>query len=403
MEGNVEQNKRRRVVYVASETLAKVSSRLPSNKNRSLLVHALVTSLGLTRSTESGASIAVLRPSPATQKDLAVYHDREYVQFLLDPASAEGTEDMQSVEFGLEDDCPPFKGMREYVQAVAGASLAAACALAEDQCDVAVCWDGGRHHAHKSHASGFCYVNDCVLALLALKHAPAPAPSRKPRIMYLDLDLHFCDAVAAAFHAPASSSSSPPQVLTLSLHHAARGFFPSSPLAMLSEPHTDPFTLALPLLAGATNATFARVWTGVIERVRGAFDPDYVVVQCGCDGLAGDPCGVWNWAVGGEGGMGWCVTQVLGWGCKTLLLGGGGYNSPNAARAWAYLTSVTRGDALALDTQIPDHGAFPLYAPSFTLDVPPGNVRDENTEEYLTHVEGVFEGVVQEIVDRLGR
>ena len=28
------------------------------------------------------------------------------------------------------------------------------------------------------------------------------------------------------------------------------------------------------------------------------------------------------------------------WQGKKLLLGGGGYNSPNAARAWAYVTSI---------------------------------------------------------------
>lgn len=30
---------------------------------------------------------------------------------------------------------------------------------------------GGLHHAKKSEASGFCYVNDCVLAILGQSHA----------------------------------------------------------------------------------------------------------------------------------------------------------------------------------------------------------------------------------------
>lgn len=29
-------------------------------------------------------------------------------------------------------------------------------------------WGGGLHHAKKSEASGFCYVNDCVLGILEL-------------------------------------------------------------------------------------------------------------------------------------------------------------------------------------------------------------------------------------------
>jgi hypothetical protein len=62
-----------------------------------------------------------------------------------------------------------------------------------------------RHHAQKSHASGFCYVADCVLAILALRRippSPSTVPARRSRVMYLDLDLHFSDAVSHAFHNP---------------------------------------------------------------------------------------------------------------------------------------------------------------------------------------------------------
>ena len=124
-------------------------------------------------------------------------------------------------------DCPPFPGMHEYIPLVAGATLTAVDALQDDACDVAVCWDGGRsatsppthsqvcsheyqfrHHAQKSHASGFCYVADCVLAILALRRIPAPVPAQRSRVMYLDLDLHFSDAVSHAFHHPGARALS---------------------------------------------------------------------------------------------------------------------------------------------------------------------------------------------------
>lgn len=34
--------------------------------------------------------------------------------------------------------------------------------------DIAINWTGGLHHAKKAEASGFCYVNDIVLAILEL-------------------------------------------------------------------------------------------------------------------------------------------------------------------------------------------------------------------------------------------
>ncbi|KAH9939186.1 histone deacetylase 8 [Amylocystis lapponica] len=403
----------KRVCYVVSNELVKVSSLLPSNKNRSFLVHSLVKSFGILGHIDENARLQVLRPLRAEQRDLLSYHTRDYIDFVLDSEKtsplSEGSS-LQHVEYGIEEDCPPFSGLPEYVRLVAGASLTAADALRQDRADIAICWDGGRHHAQKSHASGFCYVADCILSILALKRAsvpspvspPAPTPARKSRIMYLDLDLHFSDAVSHAF---SSTSRGTPQVLTLSLHHAAPGFFPASPLSALPNPSDtafDPFTLSLPLAAGAADATFARAWRSV-ERVRDAFRPDVVVLQCGVDGLAGDPCAVWNWSLGaGAGSLGWCVGRVCrGWACKVLLLGGGGYHSPNAARAWTYLTAVALGRGLALDADIPDHTAFPLYAPSFTLDVPAGNTPDKNTDRYLGEVEACFEHVAEAIKDRM--
>ncbi|KAI0249263.1 histone deacetylase 8 [Lactifluus subvellereus] len=398
----------RRVTYVASEKLAKTSSLLPSNRNRSTFVHALVTSLGLLRTAPNAPPsrvITILRPSPASRRDITSYHDQSYVDALL--ADSPGPDQASCKEFGLEDDSAPFPGLAEYVLGIAGASITAARELAEGRCDVAISWDGGRHHAHKSQASGFCYVNDCVLALLVLRRAP-PSSSlssdpgnlrKKSRVMYLDLDVHYGDGVAAAFRGAGARG----QVLTLSIHHAASGFFPPSEHSALPDTFStvfDPFTLSLPLHAGASCTTFARVWRSV-DRILAAFAPDYVVLQCGVDGLAGDPVGAWNWALGGEGGLAWCVQRVLDSSAKVLLLGGGGYSVVNAARAWALLTSIACGIPLALDTPIPNHAGFPMYAPSFTLDVPAGNIRDENTDEYLTKLDAIFERIAETLRNQL--
>jgi histone deacetylase 1/2 len=47
-------------------------------------------------------------------------------------------------------------------------SLSAAMKLNRGESDIAINWGGGLHHAKKSEASGFCYVNDIVLAILEL-------------------------------------------------------------------------------------------------------------------------------------------------------------------------------------------------------------------------------------------
>ena len=45
---------------------------------------------------------------------------------------------------------------------------AGAVKLNKQETDIAVNWAGGLHHAKKSEASGFCYVNDIVLGILEL-------------------------------------------------------------------------------------------------------------------------------------------------------------------------------------------------------------------------------------------
>jgi histone deacetylase 1/2 len=76
------------------------------------------------------------------------------------------------------DDCPIFDGMFDYCSISAGGSmgetvvplfnasaevynalLEGAARLSHGKCDIAINWAGGLHHAKKSEASGFCYVN----------------------------------------------------------------------------------------------------------------------------------------------------------------------------------------------------------------------------------------------------
>jgi len=199
------------VAYIVSAELIAASSQLPSNKQRSSTVHSLIHAFGLSK------RVKVIRPVRASYKDLAAYHTRDYLDAVLVPQSSDISIDANSPfepdsEFGLDSDCPPFPALPTYVPLVAGAALTAAQALITRLARIAICWDGGRHHAQKERAAGFCYVADCVLALMAFKRAPPVTPGgRKPRVMYIDLDLHFSDAVSQAF--TSSSSTRTPQIL----------------------------------------------------------------------------------------------------------------------------------------------------------------------------------------------
>ena len=61
---------------------------------------------------------------------------------------------------------------------------------------------------------------------------------------------------------------------------------------------------------------FARV----MAEIKDKFEPEVVVVQCGADGLHGDPMQSFNLTIQGLGN---CVAFILNWQLPTLLLGGG--------------------------------------------------------------------------------
>ena len=186
----------------------------------------------------------------------------------------------------------------------------------------------------------------------------ATTSTSKPRIMYLDLDVHFGDAPAAAFKHPYRYSSPltssqkrqpKPQIMTVSVHHHSPGFFPSTIEADLTSPASPtPCTISIPLQRAASAPTYARIWRTCIEPLRTAFEPDYVVRLLGMDALAGDKLvdGAGNWSTQGEGGVAWCIERVLEWGCKMLILGGGGYHRANTARGWAIVTSTLVSSSL---------------------------------------------------------
>jgi histone deacetylase 1/2 len=73
--------------------------------------------------------------------------------------------------YNLGEDCPIFEGLFDFCQLYTGGSIDGAVRLNHGLADIAINWSGGLHHAKKGEASGFCYINDLVLAILELLKA----------------------------------------------------------------------------------------------------------------------------------------------------------------------------------------------------------------------------------------
>ncbi|KAJ2823736.1 Histone deacetylase 8 [Coemansia erecta] len=371
----------RKVALVRSAQSIRAADSLPSNVGRASRVHALINAFGLT------SSLGIIEPEALNNERLTLFHSEEYIDCLFatssdsksrhyrPPSSEESEEDEEDYEarlqrFGLAHDCALFEGVEEHVRYAAGGTVAAANALVQGQAQVAIHWEGGRHHCQRNKAAGFCYVNDVVLGILALQR-------RFSRVLYIDLDLHHGDGVQDAF----LYSN---KVMTLSLHHYDRGFYPNSGgTPSEGKGKGSGYSINVPLRHGANDDTFIHIFTAVSASLFTEFDPEVVVVQCGADGLAGDPHKVFNLT---SASFAQSVESVLKWQRPVLLLGGGGYSRSDCARCWTRLTAIACGRDIVPESDVPEHAFLNEYAPGFDMMTDAMSIEDKNTREYLDSI-----------------
>jgi acetoin utilization deacetylase AcuC-like enzyme len=142
--------------------------------------------------------------------------------------------------------------------------------------------------------------------------------------------------------------------------------------------------LNVPLKTGLTGSTFLNVFKSIAEYCRDSFDPEAIVVQCGADGLAGDPLkGNWNLDISS---IGEAISHIFSYDKPTILFGGGGYSPSLTAKCFTFCTAVALGmDALSVD--IPEHDLFEAYGPDFTIRNDLSNMPDLNkVNGYDLHV-----------------
>eukprot|EP00563_Minutocellus_polymorphus_P001328 CAMPEP_0181031556 /NCGR_PEP_ID=MMETSP1070-20121207/6293_1 /TAXON_ID=265543 /ORGANISM="Minutocellus polymorphus, Strain NH13" /LENGTH=431 /DNA_ID=CAMNT_0023108937 /DNA_START=78 /DNA_END=1373 /DNA_ORIENTATION=+ len=336
----------------------------PMKPHRLKLAHHLVLSYGLYREMDC------YRPHPATPQEMAAFHSDDYVNFLskINPDNLrQYSGQMQKFNAGEYTDCPVFDGLFEFTQLYTGASIDGAIRLNNDDADIAINWSGGLHHAKKSEASGFCYINDIVLAILELLKVHA-------RVLYIDIDVHHGDGVEEAFYCT-------DRVMTFSLHKYGDFFPGTGHIKDTGAKDGTGYSVNAPLTSGMTDATYEEIFKPVMAKIMEVYRPGAIVLQCGADSLTGDRLGCFNLSLKGHAE---CVKYTKSFGVPTLVLGGGGYTIRNVARCWAYETSVLLDKDISND--IPYNDYFEYYAPDFKLHLTPEQRENQNTEASLDSV-----------------
>lgn len=330
--------------------------------HRIRMAHNLILNYGLYRKME------IYRPHKAMADEMTKYHSDDYIKFLrsIRPDNVQEY-NKQMQRFNVGEDCPVFDGLYEFCQLSAGGSVAGAVKLNKQQTDIAINWGGGLHHAKKSEASGFCYVNDIVLAILELL-------KYHQRVLYIDIDIHHGDGVEEAFYTT-------DRVMTVSFHKYGEYFPGTGDLRDIGAGKGKFYATNFPLRDGIDDDAYESIFKPLISKVMETYQPNAVVLQCGADSLSGDRLGCFNLTIKGHGK---CVEFMKRYNIPLLLVGGGGYTIRNVARCWTYETSV------ALDTDIPNelpyNDYFEYFGPDFRLHISPSNMSNTNSAEYLDKI-----------------
>jgi acetoin utilization protein AcuC len=292
--------------------------------------------------------------TPADEQDLLRVHSEEYLNVLKE--ANEGQAPLMGWRYGLgSGDNPVFPGVYDWSLLVTGATVECGRQVVGGGRQIAFNIAGGLHHAMRSRASGFCYLNDPAVGI-------AQMVEEGLRVVYLDVDVHHGDGVEAAFYGT-------DRVLTISLHQHGWTIFPGTGFPdEMGEGTGTGYAVNVPLAPGTDDDLYHWVFMEVVPPLVHAFHPDVLVTQLGTDALTADALGRLNLSIAGFGRL---LREIKSWNFKWVALGGGGYRPINVARAWTTAWAVMRGLELPDDlpaTFVEEHRSE--VGPSTTLSDP---------------------------------
>jgi acetoin utilization protein AcuC len=259
----------------------------------------------------------------AEPEQLTRFHDPAYVAAVIEAERTGWVSEAVKERHNIgRNGNPVFPEIFSRPATGAGAAIWAGRMLAGQEHGTIHALAGGTHHGRRDQASGFCFFNDPVLAILTMLDGGLR------RVLYVDLDAHHGDGVQDAF-------ADDDRVLTISVHEEDRW------------PRTGPVqdraggaARNLPVPPGFNDDELAAAIDHAILPLGRGFAPDALVIQTGADGLADDPQSKLELS---NGALWRAVDALRMLAPRVLVVGGGGYNPWSVARAWTGIWGVLNG------------------------------------------------------------
>lgn len=261
--------------------------------------------------------VRILQPTLATEEQIRLFHTPEYVEKVKIYSDAgEGL-----LDYG---DTPAYKGVFEDAAFVVGTVVDATRKVMNNEIRRAFVPIAGLHHSMPDTASGFCVFNDVGVAIRILQQDYG-----LERIAYVDIDAHHGDGVFYPFE-------SDPTVILADIHEDGRYNFPQSGFSHeVGKGAARGRKLNIPLLPLSNDDDFMLMWDKVETFLRQQ-EPQFIFMNCGADGLNGDPLAHLHYTARAHSraALGLCqIAEEFSEG-RIVGVGGGGYDLRNIGKAW---------------------------------------------------------------------
>ncbi|MES0371943.1 MAG: acetoin utilization protein AcuC [Mariprofundaceae bacterium] len=266
--------------------------------------------------------VAIADPVEAIEEMIHRFHTSSYIERVKQLSkSGEGY-----LDYG---DTPAFKGVYEAAATVVGSGLAAVESVMKGEYPRCFIPIAGLHHARRDMAAGFCAFNDAGVLIEVLRFIHGVK-----HIAYVDIDAHHGDGVFYAFE-------SDPDLWIVDIHEDGRYLYPGTGFAdETGKGEAKGTKLNLPLMPGADDSEFYRVWPDAEAHIR-ASKPEIIIFQCGADSIANDPITHMRFTPAAHAHATESLRRIADEFCqgRLIALGGGGYNRGNLAAGWSAVLS----------------------------------------------------------------
>jgi len=270
--------------------------------------------------------VSIEPPRRAARAEIERFHTSAYVD-RVQYAEA------HAVEFLDNGDTPVFPGVYEAAATVVGSALDGLSRVMTAEYSRSFQPIGGLHHARRDGAAGFCVFNDLGVVIDTLR-----SEYGVQRVAYVDIDVHHGDGVFYAYEHD-------PDLIFADIHEDGRYLYPGTGAAHETGRGKAKGTkLNIPLAPGDGDEAFSAAWPRVLAHLR-RFEPQFLLFQCGADGLDGDPLAHLRYSpqVHALATRSLCHLAGEYSAGRLMVFGGGGYNRYNLAQAWcAVLRELAR-------------------------------------------------------------